>query len=43
MTEAPAPRRRLVGLAAGPLVFAAVLAWPIPGLSTAAHTLGAIF
>jgi hypothetical protein len=43
MAEAPDPRRRLVGLVAGPLVFAAVLAWPFAGLSTAAHTLAAIF
>jgi sodium-dependent dicarboxylate transporter 2/3/5 len=37
------PRRRLVGLAVGPAVFAAVLAWPLPGLSAIAHTLAAIF
>ena len=43
MTEAPDPRRRLVGLGAGPLVFVAVLAWPFPGLSPTAHTLAAIF
>jgi di/tricarboxylate transporter len=35
MTEARGPRRRLVGLVAGPLVFAVVLAWPLPGLSPA--------
>jgi hypothetical protein len=34
MTEAPDPRRRLVDLAAGPLVFAAMLAWPFPDLSS---------
>jgi sodium-dependent dicarboxylate transporter 2/3/5 len=43
MTDAPDSRRCLVSLAAGPLLFVAVLAWPLPGLSTAAHTLAAIF
>ena len=43
MTEARGPRRRLVGLVAGPLVFTVVLAWPLPELSAAAHTLAAIF
>jgi hypothetical protein len=39
----PGARRRLVGLAAGPLLFALVLAWPLDGLSSAAHLLAAIF
>ena len=43
MAEAPGRRRRRVGLLAGPLVFGVVLAWPLPGLSPAAHTLAAIF
>jgi sodium-dependent dicarboxylate transporter 2/3/5 len=34
---------RLAGLAAGPLAFAAVLAWPEPGLVPAAHRLAAVF
>jgi sodium-dependent dicarboxylate transporter 2/3/5 len=34
---------RLVGLALGPLLFGAVLAWPLPALSAEAHRLAAIF
>jgi sodium-dependent dicarboxylate transporter 2/3/5 len=36
-------RRRLVGLAVGPLLFGVVLAWPIAGLSPEAHMLAAVF
>ena len=36
-------RRRLAGLAVGPLLFGVVLAWPIAGLSREAHALAAVF
>ena len=42
-TEASLPRKRALGLALGPLVFAAVLVWPFAGLSPQAHRLAAIF
>ena len=35
-------RRRLVGLAVGPLLFGVVLAWPIAGISREAHALAAV-
>jgi sodium-dependent dicarboxylate transporter 2/3/5 len=35
--------RPLVRLAAGPIAFAVVLAWPLPDLSPAAHRLAAVF
>ena len=34
--------RRTVGLFLGPVAFAVVLAWPLPGLSGDAHRLAAI-
>jgi sodium-dependent dicarboxylate transporter 2/3/5 len=34
---------RLAGLAAGPLLFFVILAWPIEGLGREAHTLAAVF
>ena len=43
MTDAPDSRRCWSVSRQGPLLFVAVLAWPLPGLSTAAHTLAAIF
>ncbi len=35
-------RRRTAGLIAGPLIFAAILLWPAPGLPPAAHRLAAV-
>ena len=37
------PRRPVAALAAGPLVFVLVLAWPLAGLSREAHLLAAVF
>jgi sodium-dependent dicarboxylate transporter 2/3/5 len=36
-------RKRLIGLAVGPLLFLVVLAWPLPGLGREAHALLAVF
>ncbi|MBI4635775.1 MAG: DASS family sodium-coupled anion symporter [Candidatus Rokubacteria bacterium] len=36
-------RKRLVGLAAGPLLFVVVLLWPLPSLDRPAHALLAVF
>ena len=37
------PRRQVAGLVAGPLLFALVLAWPLPGLGREAHLPAAVF
>lgn len=43
-TESSAvPRRRLVGLVAGPVLFTGILLFPIPGLRPQAHALAAVF
>jgi sodium-dependent dicarboxylate transporter 2/3/5 len=41
--DAGGRRPRLIGLAAGPVLFALVLAWPLPELTREAHALAAVF
>lgn len=43
MTASADAPTRLYGLALGPVVFAAVLLWPMAGLSREAHVLAAVF